>query len=272
MIDSKLLKNHHYYFLLIDNNSESSLLSLIQKKFEVLHSDTNFVHDQFITCNHLQIRIDRLLGSLNVLELNRVSKNNPFSFWYDIFVGDMQIGNKTFEFICYPYKSMEKELVVKIKDFFVANTLLTPVVKKVLDYMRDDENYRKKNGLKDIPSNKYLVSEIRKFSAELLNTDGSDSVSLSGSNPLKSRIYSIINEHEEISIRPTSMKLYNDDSNIGTIEILFDALGNTRFWIAKDKLVTTITMLQRACTFFSETKSLDEQKYLSKYSLIDDNE
>lgn len=271
---SSIASFHHYYVLFLSNPKITSIGSLIKylsvkkKNIELLCSDESFGE-----IYHIQLEIDVLnssYGSVNVMESNRVHKNKDI-FAYDMYVGTFDLESKKKYFLAYPYKGLEKYLKINYPIIFKTCVFDKPLVETVLNYIKERPY---KSNDKESNINKNIEVDIIKYSAEIKEglIKNAKKMSLIGENPVNSKVYDILNNSMDVTIKPLSLKLKCVNEMIGDIELLFDKHGNYRFWIPKNMESERTSMLPSVLTFLNSIKALKQNSYMTSHSAIDDKD
>src|ERR1700761_6127029 len=101
MRESIISTAHHYYLIFFHANklnSVSDITRLFKDKTEV--EEIVIRNRKFL---HLQVLIDKRYGSENALIGNMVSTKKNVSYWYDMYMGKIEVDGKRIFFIAYPY-------------------------------------------------------------------------------------------------------------------------------------------------------------------------
>jgi hypothetical protein len=262
MITSAIATSHHYFVLLFRSHSIFSINKIVntigEASEKIKFSETK--SDSY----HLQRSLDYLYGSSGLLEANKNQKirNGGYSYWYDFYTGKLDIEGDIY-FIAFPYKQLQTYLFNAFPTIFSKVEFYTPMVKVVLEAMR------KKN---KVVSEKELLVEILRYTAEVNDDDNSDKVHIVGQNPQYSAVYDLLNSTKGIRVNPSSLRLRFWKENVGEIMLSFDRLGNYRIWIYKDKMEEAISMFPTMFQYFFKIKAIETKTTLSSYTTLDPNE
>jgi len=273
MIESNLLKSHHYYILIFKVKNIlncDKICSLIKGlNYVQIESDPTF------ELYHLQKEVSGLYGSAEVLK-NNFSKyidRSPY-YWYDFFFGKFLIREEDFFFFCYPYKSLQGILEKEFGEIFESkDNFVTVDLDILIDYFRSKKSIL----VKDLNNNDVEVNLIN-YSANIVEDDEADSLKLIGKDPVGSKVFDFLYNHDTIIIKTSSLKL--NAFNIKTeseINFRCDYHNNVRFWLPvneiKDYKIScgnALSMLKPTFSFLENINSLGFRQVLSSYSVIDD--
>jgi hypothetical protein len=262
MISSVIATSHFYYLALIGSDQLKEAKDLIK----YFPDKTNF--EELSTANpslnffHVQAEIGQVLGSENLLLLNKSERSSelPAYYWYDFYLGDLEIQKKRYTFICYPYVRLSSY----VDDFLLSNNInrkyLKPDVNLVLDYIKLNPDQTQGS----------FRAEISKYSAAVKD-DSANKINILGNNPLNSRVYQLLSSDTKISIEPLSLKLKCSDEK-STFDLSFDKFGNVRFWLKRYNSDQLYSLLSQTINYFQETKVLYESSFISKTSILEDEQ
>ena len=263
MHNSIISSAHHYYSLLlrIDQIKDKSFIKTVLSSYK----NSSIISSEF-RIYHLQEQINKTYGSEEYLERNKVTKNGIDMYWYDFYLGLVELDNIEHIYLCYPYKALEVHLQKKFPTLFQNSVYYVPDVNLVL------EHTKKNSAFNTINKNTEVLVDVIKYSAEVLGQDNTDKVNLVGSNPQDSEIYAKLNEL--FAMYPSSVKLRfskNDLKKNKQLDLIFDRLGNFRFWIPKNQIENSIESLSIAFQYLAAINSLKKAIKLSKYQIIDES-
>ena len=262
-----LSSNHHYYVFFFESSKIKSL-SAIPKLFDV-RSDFKIIpigKNKNLEFCHLQLELNKVYGSESVLQLNmsQTKKDGPF-YWYDFYIGKIDISDKRYFFICYPYNKLGKFLENSFHAKSVQTTFYKPELEKVLDYMRS----RNTKGLSKIEKQGF-IADITRYSAEVKENDNTaNRVNIIGENPLKSKTFDILNSADGITVETVSLKLRCKQLEIGEVELSFDRLGNYRFWLRRNSQNANVPVIPYAFKFLMEIAPLKATNFISSNTLLE---
>nr|WP_321406239.1 hypothetical protein [uncultured Carboxylicivirga sp.] len=272
MNNSVIASNHHFYLVLFELNELSTceeLLNAIQiENYTLLENENEKLTKNKIF--HFQKKFKGALGSIDLLIGNKMDKEpNPDKayYLYDLYCGKTNVifasDKKDCFFICFPYKALQS--IIFDRNTFKNSIFYIPSVPVMLKHFQ--------NG-KMAPIQNEIDSSIIKYSADIVDEANADNVSIIGKDPLNSSIFKLMIESDEIDIEVSSLKLnctWKEDYNY-SFNLLFDRLGNYRFWIPKNKQKSTLPMLEKTFTLFSEINGIEQTERLSKYTTVITNE
>jgi hypothetical protein len=262
MFDSILSNSHHYYVNFLHSTKIKSIKNFINLFHDDCQSEITKTKNQTIA--HLQILIPKQYGSESVLLNNLIKKEESNYFWYDFYIGEINLeGNKMF-FICYPYNRLKNYLDDIFEQKHIQCVFYKPELVLVLDYMKSDDK-PEANNLKE-----GLIINITKFTASVTDDVNPHKVNISGENPLNSKVYKLICEDSSLITKTTSLKLKCLKTDYGELEISFDRLGNIRFWVGREAKEKPLEMLNIIFHFFKKIKSISESNYISSKTLLED--
>jgi hypothetical protein len=262
MFKSILASSHHFYLVLIESDEIQSLTGLMSlipdnKQFELIpiEGQKSYIH--------LQVEINKVYGSERVLQANISRKDDPSYFWYDFYLGELNLNGKTGYFICYLYSKLGKYLDncfnTKIK-----KNIFKSDVESVLSYLETTlkaYEVEEKNGL--------LVS-ISKYSAQITELRKSNKMNIIGSNPLGSKVFEVLSNTEGIELVPISLKLRFKAGGY-YVQLGIDKLGNFRFWLYHDGQAHQLPMIPLIINFFNDINSIENSTFINTNTLLEDD-
>ena len=269
MIDSVIASNHHFYILFLESTKIKNLVGLV--KFFGEKSDYKLYKSKGNEFCHLQLELDKAYGSEVLLQMNisKDKKSTP-KYWYDFYLGKVDLNGKNCFYICYPYMKLAKYL----DQCFFSKSLNTiyykPNMSEIINYFKN----RDINGLSIIETNG-VNTDITKYSAEVTESDVLKSktrVNIAGENPLESTVYGLISQSESVNIETTSMKLRCQEVEYGEFELSFDRLGNYRFWLKKNMQNSVIPIIQISFKFLMDIAPMQGDNLISSNTLLENNE
>lgn len=267
MIDSVIASNHHFYVLFFESQKIKTLSSISsifnnRSQYEIISIKKN----RNLDFCHLQLELNKLYGTENVLKLNlsKNKKGGPF-YWYDFYIGKIDLNEIRYFYICYPYNRLGKFLENCFHSKSIQTTFYKPKLEKVLAYMQDRSHIgislMEKNGFNgDITRYSAVVSEAE---------DKANKINIIGQNPLKSKTFEILNAAEGISIETIALKLKCLQLDIGEIDLSFDRLGNYRFWLKRKAQGSSIPTIPFAFKFLMEIAPLESSEFISSNTLLE---
>jgi hypothetical protein len=261
MIESTISSNHHYYLFFFESSKLKTLSSVTSifgnnNSYEII----SFGKNKEMEFCHLQLEIDKLFGSESVMALNisKTKKGGPF-YWYDFYIGKIDLNEKKFFFICYPYNRLGRYLVDIFHSKSVQTIFYKPKLEDVLDYMKNRNN----KGLSQVEKSGFNA-DITKYSARITEDDNrANRINIIGENPLKSKTFEILSSEKDIGIETISLKLRCSQVNVGDIELSFDSIGNYRFWLKKYAQKTSIPVIPFGFKFLMEIAPLQQSDFIS---------
>jgi hypothetical protein len=268
MITSSIASSHYYYIVYLQSDQFKNASDIVncfdvKKEQEVESFPQNNIAYQYI---HLQIELPKSYGAESILFNNKGQLKNGVQFyWYDLYIGEIELDGLTSHYICYPYT----KLSTYIDDCFakkgIKKRILKPDVNIVLAYMKDiAENKRQQISIAN------LNVEITKYSAEIKEEVNANKINIFGTNPLKSRVFKVLSSDSDIVIAPMSLKLLCTLLQVGVIELSFDRLGNFRFWLKKSGQQDALSVLPKSMEFFNLISALVYSSYINSYTLLED--
>jgi len=266
MIESSIASNHYYYVFFFAAPKIKTLSSIpdlfdFEADHKIISSDKN---RQWEFC-HFQLELDKMYGSEAVLVMNKSKKKENY-YWYDFYVGKIELEGKKYYYTCYPYSKLGKFLERSLREKSIQPVFYKPDLQGVLDYMKTRNN----TGLSVI-ENAGFSADIVRYSGEVTEDETqANRVNIIGANPLKSKTYEILSRPEnEIGIVTISLKLKCKQEKIGDIELSFDRLGNYRFWLRKFAQDTSIPVIPYAFKFLMEIAPLESSNFISQNTLLE---
>jgi hypothetical protein len=266
MIDSIIASNHHYYVLFFESEKIKTLSS-IGKLFDVRNDFqiTTVGKNKDLEFCHMQLEIEKRYGSEAVLLFNLSRKKTGSFYWYDFYIGKIDISGMRYFFVCYPYNRLGKFLQDSFQNKSIQTTFYRPELETILEYIRG----RNVKGLSKIEKQGF-VADITKYSAEVKERDDkANRINISGENPLKSKTFDILRSADEISVETVSLKLRCKQLEIGEVELSFDRLGNYRFWLKRNAQKVNVPVIPFAFKFLMEIAPLQQTNFISTNTLLE---
>ena len=213
MVNSILLERHFYYLLyftsshITDKQHLAKLLS--EKQYVENVNELGLIHTQ---------KKYTIPFASELLKENKV-EGEENDIWIDFFVNSYDYDGRKLFMICYPYKFLESYF---LSTYEISNGqfFFHPQPEPIISDLK-----------KDISLFKNGKASIIKFKASLSDSSKTESLVMTGRDPLNSAIYDYL-EDSEFNIDPLSvvMNLSNDKLQ-KNMNVSFDIHGNVKFWL-----------------------------------------
>lgn len=262
MIKSLISSAHHYYVIFFEAERFKTINEILsvfpgkKKSKEISYKSRKYLH--------AQVLIEKRYGSENAISGNQyINSEEQISYWYDFYIGKMEVDERRVFFISFPYFKMRKFLERVFKDKNITPRFYKPQLVRVLEYMHGEKRsavYDTKEG---------FTAEIIKYSASISDFENKSRMSLIGDNPLESRAYKILNSDSQLTVVTTSLKLRCTKLGLGDLEMSFDKLGNYRYWIKRNAEESATPIVPYAFDFFKKLDAFEINEYIGNQTLLE---
>lgn len=274
MIDSAISTQHHFWILVFKTHSQTTINKLVDSFSESTeYCEMIFKNKRSINfhCQRkIKISNKREVGMGEFLLKNKTE--DPSEFWYDFYIGEFDLDKTKLNYLCYPYKALERKIKLTIAPWaFGTASYYVPQIEEILSQMQTKKG---SDRFTYIPKNLLFTTDIVKYVANVSDRDvvgSADKVQITGKNPLESKVFKeLYKRPNEFGISTSSLKLrcklhkIPDENNKSTLDgeigLLFDHLGNYRFWIPIETKYfnksKTLKMINLVINFFNEINGL----------------
>lgn len=258
---SGLTSLHHYYVVFFEAKELTSPLEIFKLFHVSKNKETNPTKDGSGSVLHFQLELPKAFGSLSILSTNKATEiDNVQNYWYDFYAGEIIISKRKFFYISYPYVKLGKYIESHLSSNRIRRVLYKPQMTSVMDFMKlHDGQYVHKS----------FKADIIKYTASIMEDNNANKINILGRNPLKSSVYKLLSEAQNIAFETTSLKMQCFDKDTGSLELAFDRLGNYRFWVGYEKDIEVYSTLPSVFRFLYRENLLEEDTFFNSFTLLE---